>query len=175
MSKKNTTAEILSDLFSGDDKRLNNALSNIQEHPSLAFIQPLMALYFETSNEEMKEKLRDMLGSIKVKGFEEELMIALRNPEWSTHRGQILAFMWNAGGNPVLHVKEIIELSLTGGMETLLECYSVLETMEGPMTEEQLIESQTFLHETHKKMEEGHSKQLVAMLSNVLAEKEIED
>jgi hypothetical protein len=175
MSKKNTTAEILSDLFSGDDKKLNNAISNIQEHPSLAFIQPLLALYFETSNDTVREQLHDMLGSIKVKGFEDELMLALRKPEWVSHRGQILAFMWNAGGNPILHVKEIIELSLAGGMETLLECYSVLETMEGPLTEEQLIESQTFLHESHKKMEEGHPKQLVAMLSNVLAEKEIED
>ncbi len=175
MSKKNTTAEILSELFSGDDKKLNNAIANIQEHPSLEYIQPLLALYFETSNEAVKEQLHEMLGAIKVKGFEVELMNALRKSEWAIHRGQILAFMWNAGGNPVPYVKEIIELSLTGGMETLLECYSVLETMEGPLTEEQLIESQTFLHETHKKMEEGHPKQLVAMLSNVLAEKEIED
>lgn len=175
MSKKVVVGEVVAELFSGHDEQVVAAIEKIQSNPSVEYIQPLLALFFDTKDDGLKEKLNDMMGSLKVSGFEDELMIALRKPEWKMHRGQIMAFMWNAGGNPVEFVRELIEMALEGGMETLLECYSILDTMEGPLLEAQLIESQTFLHENFQRMSDGHEKQLVAMLSNVIAEKEIED
>lgn len=175
MSKKIVVGEIVSQLFSGNDEQVKKAISVIQENPSLDYILPLMALFFETNEGEFKEELRQILGSIKVKEFEEHLMQALRKPEWKSHRGQIMAFMWNAGGNPVQYVRELVGMAVEGGMETLLECYSIIDTMEGPLLEEQLIESQTFLNHTFQAMPEGHAKQIVAMISNVMAEKEVED
>ncbi len=175
MSKKIVVSEVVSELFSGNEKQVESAIEMIQQNPSVEYVQPLLALFFDAKDEVLKEKLNDILGSLKVSGFEEELMHALRKSDWRKHRGQIMAFMWNAGGNPVEFVRELIEMALEGGMETLLECYSILDTMEGPLLEAQLIESQTFLHENFQRMQDGHEKQLVAMLSNVIAEKEIEE
>jgi hypothetical protein len=175
MSKKIVVGEVVAELFSGNDAQVETAIEKIQENPSVEYIQPLLALFFDTNDAELKERLSTMMGSLKVSGFEDELMQALRKPEWKMHRGQVMAFMWNAGGNPVEFVRELTEMAVEGGMETLLECYSILDTMEGPLLEAQLIESQTFLHENFQRMQDGHEKQLVAMLSNVLAEKEIEE
>lgn len=175
MSKKIVVAEVVAELFSGNDPQIESAIEKIQANPSVEYIAPLLVLFFETKEGELQERLRDILGSIKVSGFEQEFISAMRKPEWKMHRGQLMAFMWNAGGNPVESVRELIEMAVEGGMETLLECYSILDTMEGPLLEEQLIESQSFLHEQFQQMPDGHEKQLVAMLSNVIAEKEIEE
>ncbi len=177
MAKVNKEWEnkVMNDLFSKDDDQVRKAIAALQENPHVHFIMPLISVFIHAKEGELKNELRDILNTVKVPGFEEELMKALRNTEWKAQYGQIMAFMWNSGGNPKEHVKELISIGIEGGMETILECYSVIEVMDGPLSEEQLIESQTFLHEQFKQMPEGHPKQIVGMISNLLAEKEIED
>ncbi len=177
MAKVNKEWEnkVMDDLFSKDDDKVRKAIAALQEHPQVHFITPLITVFIHSKEGDLKNELRDILNTLKVAGFEEELMKALRNSEWKAHYGQIMAFMWNCGGNPKEHVKELIQIGINGGMETVLECYSIMEVMDGPLSEEQLIESQTFLHEQFKLMPEGHPKQIVAMISNLLAEKEIGD
>ena len=58
MSKKIAVGEIVSQLFSGNDEQVKKAISVIQENPSLDYILPLMALFFETNEGEFKEELR---------------------------------------------------------------------------------------------------------------------
>lgn len=177
MAKVNKEWEnkVMDDLFSKEDAKVRKAIEALQENPLVHFVTPLISVFIHSNEGELKEEIRDLLNTIKVPGFELELMKSLRNSEWKAHYGQIMAFMWNSGGNPKDFVKELISIGIDGGMETLLECYSVIEVMDGPLSEEQLIESQTFLHEQFKSMPEGHPKQIVAMISNMLAEKEIED
>ncbi len=172
---KEWESKVMDDLFSKDDDKVRKAIVALQENPQSHFILPLISVFIHAQNGELKEELREILNTLKVPGFEEEFMKALRNSEWKAHYGQIMAFMWNCGGNPKDYVKELIQIGIVGGMETVLECYSVMEVMDGPLSEEQLIESQTYLHEQFKQMPEGHPKQIVAMISNLLAEKEIED
>ncbi len=172
---KEWESKVMDNLFSKDDDKVRKAIEALQEHPQVNFIAPLISVFIHSAEGDLKNELRDILNTIKVTGFEEEFMKALRNTEWKAHYGQIMAFMWNCGGNPKDHVKELIQMGINGGMETILECYSIIEVMDGPLSEEQLIESQTFLHDQFKQMPEGHPKQIVAMISNLLAEKEIED
>lgn len=172
---KEWESKVMEDLFSKDDDKVRIAIAALQENPQANFILPMLSVFIHAQKGELKEELREILNTLKVPSFENEFMKALRNTEWREHYGQIMAFMWNCGGNPKDDVKELIQIGIAGGMETILECYSVIEVMDGPLSEEQLIESQTFLHEQFKQMPEGHPKQIVAMISNLLAEKEIED
>jgi hypothetical protein len=172
---KEWESKVMEDLFSGDEQKVRRAISALQGKPQAMFILPLLSVFFNSNSGELKEELREILNTLKVPYFENEFMNALRNSEWKSHYGQIMAFMWNCGGNPKDHILELIKIGIDGGMETILECYSIIEVMDGPLSEEQLIESQTFLHEQFQKMPDGHPKQIVAMISNLLAEKEIED
>jgi len=172
---KEWESKVIDDLFSKDDDKVRKGILALQENPQSHFVMPLISVFIHSAPGELKDELRDVLNTLKVPGFEAEFMKALRNSEWKNHHGQILAFLWNCGGNPKEYVKELIEIGIAGGMETILECYSVLEVMDGPLSEEQLIESQTYLHEQYKQMPDGHPKQILALISNILAEKEIED
>jgi hypothetical protein len=85
-----------------------------------------------------------------------------------------MAFMWNSGGNPAQYLTELLKIAFDGGGETMLECFSIIEVMEGPLTEEQLIDSQQFLHDAHQKETDEYKKNLIALLSNAIADKEID-
>ena len=170
----NKEGQIVEQLLSDNIDIVKGAVEMVKKSTNPQFIQPLVALFVSTTDVELKEDLRHMLNTIKVKGFEDELMHCLRKPAWKKDYGAIMAFMWNAGGNPTEYVRELLSIAISGGPETMLECFSIIEVMEGPLSEEQLIESQTLLHDAHQKETNEYNKNLIALLSNAIADKEID-
>lgn len=170
----NKEGRVLEQLLSTDIQVVKAAVEEVRQSNNPLFIQPMVALFISTENIELKEDLRQMLNTLKVKGFEDELMKCLRKEAWKMDRGAIMAFIWNSGGNPTSYMTELLQMAVLGGAETMLECFSIIEVMEGPLTEEQLIDSQQFLHEAHQKETDEYKKNLIALLSNAMADKEID-
>jgi hypothetical protein len=165
---------IIEQLMSNKKEDVIKALELIKASDNVLFVQPLVTVYILNEDPEVHDEARVMLNTLKVKGFEGELMECLRKGQWKQHFGAIMAFLWNAGGNPTDYVFELVQLAVQNGPETMLECFSILEAMEGPIPEDQLIEAQHFLHNAHKKEVNEYDKNLIALLSNALADKEVD-
>jgi hypothetical protein len=166
--------QVVESLLSGDLEKIRLALEDIKKSDNVHYVQPLVALWVDAMDPEIKEVTLSMLNTLKVKGFEEELMICLRKTAWKNHFGAIMAFMWNSGGNPYSFLVELIRIALENGPETMLECFSIIEVMDGPLPEEQLIEAQSLLHEAHQNERDEYLKNLIALLSNAIADKEVD-
>jgi hypothetical protein len=165
---------VIEQLLSPNKEEVLKALALVRESENERFIQPLITTWINSEDIDIREQASQMLNTLKVKGFERELMEALRKGIWKSHHGAIMAFLWNSGGNPTSFIFELVKMAVTGGAETMLECFSIIEVMEGPLPEEQLIESQAFLHQAYQDEQHDYNKKLIALLSNALADKEVD-
>jgi len=139
---KNTlTGLVIAELQSDDPARVATALAKIQEVGDKNLVYPLIQLFASTESRQTRDSVASLLGSLKISDTEEHFMQALRDDALKSHRKEILSFMWNSGLHPAEHLEELTQLALDSSYEELLECLTLVESLEGPFEEEHWLES----------------------------------
>jgi hypothetical protein len=159
---------IRNDLFSGDDALTAKAISKCEEDGSAPLVEPLLAFYASNAPLSLRIRVADMLGSLKVSNVESYFLSALANPHWKHIRKDIVGFMWNTGLQPTDSIGTISELASSGDYALTVECLTLLESIEDPIPEEQLLESIAIVHKTVSETSDGDFKKLLNEYLNVL-------
>jgi len=159
---------IRNDLFSGDDTLVAKAISRCEEEGSAPLVEPLLAFYASNAPEALRMRVADMLGSLKVSNVEPYFLQALANPQWKHIRKDVVGFMWNTGLQPVDAVSLISELAVSGDYALTLECLTLLESIEDPIPEEQLLEGIAIVHKSISETSDSDFKKLLTEYMNVL-------
>jgi hypothetical protein len=160
--------EIKRDLFSGDDATVLKALLKTREMGNAALVEPLLSLYLTSGSSVIREEAADMLNTLKVSGTEEVFANALLQPQWSGRRGEIVAFMWNSGVQPVEYFDVIARTAVEGSFSDALECLTLLENLEEEIPEEQLLESQAIVQQHLNESPENEKTPLLQTFSRLL-------
>jgi hypothetical protein len=137
----NKLREVEKDLFASQDVLVMSALKKVKDIGDTSMIVPLLTVYKENESKEVRNEISTMLSTIKVTGADLELGKALKNPEFKEIRGSIMNFMWNAGVNPIDHIDTIAQIAVEGSFMDAVESLTVIENMEGPFPEEELMEA----------------------------------
>jgi hypothetical protein len=159
---------IRNDLFSGDDTLVAKAISRCEEEGSAPLVEPLLAFYASNAPESLRLRVSSMLGSLKVSNVEVYFLQALANPKWKHIRKDIVGFMWNTGLQPVDAISQISELAASGDYALTIECLTLLESIEDPIPEEQLLESIAVVHKAISDASNAEFKRLLNEYMNVL-------
>jgi hypothetical protein len=159
---------IRSDLFSGDDARVAKAISSCEEDGSAPMVEPLIEFYASNAPDSMRNRVATMLGSLKVSNVEIYFLQALANAKWKHIRKDIIGFMWNTGLQPVDAVSQISELAASGDYALTLECLTLLESIEAPIPEEQILESIAVVHKATSESVDNDYRTLLNEYMNVL-------
>jgi hypothetical protein len=107
-----------------------------------------------------KKALYELLSSITIKGAKEAWISLLTMPEFSKVRAQIVNILWNTRLDFSAELERFIGLAVQLDYLGTLECLTLIENMEGPFQEQQLLESELILKEYVKKQaDEGEQKQ----------------
>jgi hypothetical protein len=149
---------IRNDLFSGDDILVAKAISLCEEEGSAALVEPLLAFYASNAPESLRMRVADMLGSLKVSNVEIYFLQALANPQWKH----------STGLQPVDAVSQISDLAASGDYALTFECLTLLESLEDPIPEEQLLESIAVIHKAISDASNNDFKTLLNEYMNVL-------
>lgn len=129
------------DLLSPDETVVLKALEQCRQEGTAGLIEPLIGLYASTSFTEVKGEVADMLQSLKIGNAEEPFMQALKNPAYRYVRKDLLSFMWNSALEPTGWLADITKIALEGDLQEVLECVTLIESMEDLFPEEQVLES----------------------------------
>jgi hypothetical protein len=159
---------IRNDLFSGDDLLVAKAIGLCEEEGSAALVEPLLAFYASNAPESLRMRVADMLGSLKVSNVEIYFLQALANPQWKHTHKDIVGFMWSTGLQPVDAVSQISDLAASGDYALTFECLTLLESLEDPIPEEQLLESIAVIHKAISDASNNDFKTLLNEYMNVL-------
>lgn len=156
-TRKLTPLEMLQ---SADLETVLNGVELIEEKGKTSQLPVLFRCYLTHTELPQKKALYELLSSITIKGAKEAWISLLTMPEFSKVRAQIVNILWNTRLDFSAELERFIELAVQLDYLGTLECLTLIEHMEGPFQEQQLLESELILKEYVKKQaDEGEQKQ----------------
>lgn len=132
---------LVSDLQSGDDKKIFSALDRFDKHASGELVMPLLDLFMQSEGQ-LQDRCGSMLRELKISAAEDILVDTLSNKKYDAVKADILSFIWSSGFQPVERIQEIVEAGLSGGYMLAFESLTLLDTLDGPFQEHDLLEAQ---------------------------------
>lgn len=166
--KQKVLDEVRRDLFSGDDAVVMKALHKVRDIGKSELVEPLIALYLNSSSSMVRNESADMLNTLKVSGVEAVFAEALLNEAWKTRRGELVSFMWNSGIQPVDYMDVIARVATEGDYMTAVECLTLIENLDESIPEEQLLESISLLGQHIQEHPDDDKRVVLATMLHVL-------
>lgn len=148
MSQKLSSTEIRIQLMSSDESIALNAIEQLKINGKASAISPLLEVLASSSLESMKKEAREMLGAMRVKNAEEELVQALFEEKFKSIQVEILQFLWSNGFSAAGQLHVLVEVAVKNSLQGMLELLSVLEVEEGVYSEEEQLGAMSFLRST---------------------------
>lgn len=136
--------QLTAELNSSDELVVKEALQKIRAVGSAELIPEILRKWFRSSGE-TEADITEMLYTLKDKNTISFLVEALEKKEFSNSRDRIIAIFWNAGLEPKEHLSVFVKIATEGNYMECLECLTLIENMEPPFPEEQLLESMLIL------------------------------
>ena len=144
------------------------ALEVSRDLSDLRLIAPLIEVYAGSDSEEIRAHIRGLLYDLRGEPSVEPLMEALRAPRLEKSREFILTVFWNSGLQPVNHIRELVQLAISGTYMETLEVLTVLDSLETTPPEHQVAGALDDVSEALDHMRDQHRANLLQSIRQVL-------
>lgn len=161
--------KIRTDFFSTDDRMVMKALEKSKSNGNHTLVEPLLILRTTHQDEDIVQLADEILKSFKISNAEDELLRLLDDEKYVNSRHIILSALWNSGFFPSDSLLKITSHLLSSDFFTALEALTVIENMEEPFDEVQLIESLADTKSFMLQNPESAINDLVMELYNILS------
>jgi hypothetical protein len=145
MAKKNTDPLLM--IQSEQEEIFQEGIALLEEKGNLSQLRELVRIYFGETVPSRRFALHSFLSSITKKGIREawrDLLMELDSPE---ERRQVMQVLWSTRLDFSPFLVNFVHWALEGNYQNTLESLTVMEQMEGPFNEEQLLEAQCLVQE----------------------------
>ena len=132
--------ELLSNLDSTDTKVKIKAIKSLKVHGNETIIEQLLEELLTTTNAGVKLEIVDLLNTAKSTKVPAKIAKALTEKKFVPIRQVLLTTIWNSGLDYRPYLKEIITVGTEGEMMDAIECITIIENIEGELSEDQLFE-----------------------------------
>ena len=132
-------ASVLLDLQSEEPVKIKNAFKKISSKGNESIIQPLLDFYSTSKNDAIKIEIKQTFSQLKIR---KALPILIKNLNHKDNRVVELALfsIWSSNLDACDHIPEIVSIACKGDYMVALEALTLIENLEGPFNEEDLIE-----------------------------------
>lgn len=137
--------QILTDLNSSDEMKISKAIKALEAHGRADVIRPLAEKLLEGVSEKNQREIVELLCSLKDTSVTAELMDVIENPEFLPIRQTLLSTIWNTKVDFSDYIDEFVQIAVDGNFMETLDCLTIIENMEGPFMEENVLECQLHL------------------------------
>lgn len=136
---------IIADLRSDDPKKVKKAIKSLEVHGNASVIKPIFAILKEGLSDKLHAELVELLCSLKDSSVVAEVMDVLEDPEMREIRPLVLTTIWNMKVDFSDYIDDFVLIATTGSFIEALDCLTIIENLEGPFMEENILESQLHL------------------------------
>ncbi len=164
-TKTTFNIQLIKDLKSEDLKLVKKALTKIKDKGNEKHIVPLVHLYENTSNENIRNEIKSILSQLKNTKSIGELMPFLEKENNST-KELILHSLWSSGFDLTDHIPLIVETACNGDFMVLLEALTLIENLEGPFIEDDLFLATSIINE---KINDCKDESILNLLQSLLS------
>lgn len=137
-------AKIMEDLHSSDSKKVVKAIKSLESNGNSTVILPLAELLLEGTHSHQAEII-ELLCSLKDTSVTVEIMEIIENEKFLPIRQLMLSVVWNTKVDFSDYIDDFVLIATTGDFMEALDCLTIIENLEGPFMEENILESQLHL------------------------------
>ena len=145
----------ITDLGSGDKKRMDQGIGVISSKGHVGVIKPLIDLLINSKDPYLHKRIGELLSNIQDKHACEIIMDFVRNEKYKDVRTEILNSIWCSKLDYSAYIADFVAIAVEGDLIQSVECLTAIENMTGPFNESDLLEAQLFLQEYHSNRKEG--------------------
>lgn len=140
-------ATLISDLKSGNTKKISTALKTLEASGNVQILEPLAELLMDNTLEDSHKEIIEFLSSMKDSSAIDEMMRLLGEGRFLSVRQVLLTTIWNSPLDYSYYLPDFVDIAVEGSFMEALDCLTIIENMEGPFEERHMLESQLFLRD----------------------------
>ena len=144
--RKQKLQQIVKELRSGDTKKVSKAIKALEANGDASVIKVLADLLLEgTVSEKNQGEMMELFASLKDTSIVVEMMDVLDEPKYLPIRQTMLSAIWNMKIDFSNYIESFVEIATKGSFMEALDCLTIIENLEGPFMEEDILECQLHL------------------------------
>ncbi|MCR9171769.1 MAG: hypothetical protein NXI10_04705 [bacterium] len=166
--KKNDTKlkQILMDLATDDSKKISKAIKALEAHGDPSVIKPLTEKLLSGVSEKNQKEILELFSSFKDTSVTAEMMDVIEDERYLPIRQLLLSTVWNTKVDFSDYIDEFVQIAVEGDFMETLDCLTIIENMEGPFMEENILEAQLHLKK-YLEQPGGKDEQKAQLLSEI--------
>lgn len=138
---------ILMDLGSADQKKVAKAIKSLESKGNASAIKPLADCLMRDTSAKNKAAIIELFSSLKDTSARVEIMDVIGDDKYRIIRQDMLTTIWNMKIDFSDYIDEFVEIACKGSLLEALDCLTIIENLEGPFIEENILESQLHLRD----------------------------
>ena len=131
----------MKDLNSKDDKKVLAEVERAEKKGDIKWVKPLLLAFRDREEDEIRDRMRLLLSTIKLSGAEEIYITSLEDKECENIVADVLGFIWNAGFDPSNKIDLITSVATKGDFSAAMEGLTIIEQCESIEEEQVLLEA----------------------------------
>ncbi len=144
--EKQKLQSIMLDLNSGEAKKVMKAIKALESNGNSSVIKPVVEILMNGGlSEKQQSLLIELLCSLKDTSVVVEIMEVLEDQKFLTARQLVLSTIWNMKVDFSGYIDDFVYIATVGNFMEALDCLTIIENLEGPFLEEDILESQLHL------------------------------
>ncbi|MBN1276659.1 MAG: hypothetical protein JXR67_11205 [Bacteroidales bacterium] len=131
-SPQNKRKELEHILSKGNFVKINEAIKRLREDSPFGGAIGLLASHYEsTSNQQVKDLIREFLNDLKDQSSCAEVVEEIRKDFTPATLNMLITSCWQSGLNYSGYMSDFAELFVSGDYTTAIECFTVIESSSG--------------------------------------------
>lgn len=145
-SKKQQKFEkLFQELLAPEEAQFAKALETLATVGDNSTIAPVAKIMFAEKDRVRRSKLADFFANISQTIARQEIIQVIQNEENEFNQAALLHTIWNSRLDYSEFLPEFVDLAIDGSFEVTIECHTIIENMDGPFEEAQVLECQLLL------------------------------
>jgi len=137
--------QILLDLSTDDAKKISKAVKALEKNGDPSVIKPLAEKLMSGVSEKNQKEILELFCSFKDTSITSYMMDLIEDDHFRPIRQVLLSSVWNTKVDFSDYIDEFVQIAVEGDFMETLECLTIIENLEGPFMEENILEAQLHL------------------------------
>ncbi len=144
-TKQEQLQQWLQQLTQKEDSVFKAALDQLSAKGDISVIEPMANVLFTSEDRSRKHLLAEFFANIEKEAAKGELMRVIEALENPAHQAELLNTIWNSRMDYSEYLSDFVELAIDGNLEIAIECHTIIENMDGPFDEADILECKLIL------------------------------
>jgi len=145
MAENKKLKQLMVDLNTSDQSKIARSIKLLETHGDSSVIKPLADKLLGDLSKANRKSILELFSSFKDTSVCVEVMDVLQDEQYKSVRQEILSTIWNTKVDFSDYIDDFVEIAVNGDFMETLDCLTIIENLEGPFMEENILESQLHL------------------------------